>query len=48
MADYEAAAAGEHYDVVAQYGRFPHRNAVVGRENTPEEEKYVAKPRAGF
>jgi uncharacterized protein (DUF924 family) len=40
--------AKKHYDVVAQYGRFPHRNAVVGRENTPEEEKYVAKPRAGF
>lgn len=31
-----------HADIVRQYGRFPHRNAVLGRENTPEEDEYLA------
>lgn len=37
-----------HYDVIARYGRFPHRNAILGRKNTPEEEEYLAQPGAGF
>lgn len=40
--------AKKHYDVIAKYGRFPHRNAVLGRKNTPEEEEYLAQPGAGF
>lgn len=40
----EAAAMGvkyaqAHREVVAKWGRFPHRNAIVGRESTPEEVK---------
>lgn len=31
-----------HADIVRQFGRFPHRNAVLGRENTPEEAEYLA------
>lgn len=31
-----------HADIVRQYGRFPHRNAILGRENTPEEDVYLA------
>ena len=31
-----------HADIVRQYGRFPHRNAILGRENTPEEDEYLA------
>ena len=31
-----------HRDIIAQFGRFPHRNAVLGRENTPEEEQYLS------
>jgi uncharacterized protein (DUF924 family) len=27
----------EHYDTIVQFGRFPHRNAILGRESTPEE-----------
>ena len=30
-----------HRDIVAQFNRFPHRNEVLGRENTPEEEAYL-------
>jgi uncharacterized protein (DUF924 family) len=31
-----------HHDIVEQFGRFPHRNKVLGRKNTPEEEEYLA------
>jgi uncharacterized protein (DUF924 family) len=31
-----------HRDIVEQFGRFPHRNKVLGRENTPEEDEYLA------
>ena len=31
-----------HRDIVEQFGRFPHRNKVLGRENTPEEDAYLA------
>lgn len=30
-----------HRDIVAQFNRFPHRNEVLGRKNTPEEEAYL-------
>ena len=31
-----------HHDIVARFGRFPHRNAVLGRESTEEERAYMA------
>lgn len=31
-----------HRDVVEQWGRFPHRNALLGREDTPEEAAGIA------
>jgi uncharacterized protein (DUF924 family) len=31
----------EHRDIVARFGRFPHRNEVLGREGTPEELEYL-------
>ncbi|MDH4073373.1 MAG: DUF924 domain-containing protein [Gammaproteobacteria bacterium] len=31
-----------HADIVEQFGRFPHRNRIMGRENTPEEAQYLA------
>ncbi len=30
--------AKAHRDIIAQYGRFPHRNAVLGRETRPDEQ----------
>jgi uncharacterized protein (DUF924 family) len=30
-----------HRDVIARFGRFPHRNAVLGRSNTPEEQVWL-------
>jgi uncharacterized protein (DUF924 family) len=31
-----------HADIVEQFGRFPHRNKLLGRENTAEEDEYLA------
>ena len=35
-----------HLEVIERFGRFPKRNAALGRENTPEEIEYVASPEA--
>lgn len=40
--------AERHRDVIVQYGRFPHRNAILGRISTLAEERYLAEPGAGF
>lgn len=40
--------AEAHRAVIARFGRFPHRNAALGRESTPEEEAYLAEPGSGF
>ena len=42
------AYARAHYEVIEKYGRFPHRNAVLGRESTVEEKAYLSEPDAGF
>jgi uncharacterized protein (DUF924 family) len=31
-----------HHDIVEQFGRFPHRNHLLGRQNTQEEDQYLA------
>jgi uncharacterized protein (DUF924 family) len=31
-----------HHDIVEQFGRFPHRNKLLNRENTAEEDEYLA------
>lgn len=33
--------AVEHADIIRRFGRFPHRNAVLGRETTPEEQSFL-------
>lgn len=40
--------ARQHAEVIARYGRFPSRNAALGRESTDEEKAYLAKPGAGW
>jgi uncharacterized protein (DUF924 family) len=37
-----------HRDLIVRFGRYPHRNKVLGRKNTPEEDAYLAQPGAGF
>lgn len=40
--------AHRHRDVIRRFGRFPHRNEVLGRASTAAEEAYLAQPGAGF
>ncbi|GGA11831.1 DUF924 family protein [Dyella caseinilytica] len=40
--------ARRHEAVIARFGRFPHRNGVLGRVSTSEEQRYLAEPGAGF
>lgn len=37
-------SALDHRDAIRRFGRFPHRNTVLGRESTPEEETYLQDP----
>jgi uncharacterized protein (DUF924 family) len=43
---YRYAAA--HRDIIARFGRFPHRNAALGRSNTPEEAEFLKQPGSSF
>ena len=46
LRDYTADAlhwSRDHHDIVSRFGRFPHRNAVMGRISTPEEIAYLAQ-----
>lgn len=40
--------AGMHRDIVARFGRFPHRNAILGRASTPGEEAFLKEPGSSF
>jgi uncharacterized protein (DUF924 family) len=46
--DGAARSAMEHQGIVDRFGRFPHRNAVLGRASTPDEVEHLRKSRAGF
>jgi uncharacterized protein (DUF924 family) len=37
-----------HRDLIARFGRFPHRNAALGRDSTPEELEAMAGPMGRF
>lgn len=39
--------AVQHRDIIVQFGRFPHRNAILGRDSTPEEAEFL-KTHSGF
>ena len=38
--------AEHHRNLIKEFGRFPHRNAILGREDTPEEADYLVSKRA--
>jgi uncharacterized protein (DUF924 family) len=40
--------AWRHWLVIREFGRFPHRNAALGRASTAAERAYLARPGAGF
>lgn len=43
-----AQFADLHADIIEQFGRFPHRNRLLNRENTAEEEEYLATDSPSF
>ncbi|MCP1624217.1 DUF924 family protein [Pseudomonas nitroreducens] len=42
------AYARKHQVVIERFGRFPHRNTILGRESTPEEAKFLTEPGSRF
>jgi len=40
--------AKRHEAIIARFGRFPHRNASLGRSSTPEEETFLKQPGSSF
>lgn len=40
--------AHQHQEVIARFGRFPHRNALLNRSSTELEKAYLAQPGSGF
>ena len=37
-----------HRDIVARFGRFPHRNEILGRDTTDEEAEFLTQPGSSF
>jgi uncharacterized protein (DUF924 family) len=40
--------AERHYVIIERFGRFPHRNEILGRESTPEEVEFLKQPGSSF
>lgn len=40
--------ARRHHEIVARFGRFPHRNAILGRPSTPDEIEFLRQPGSSF
>lgn len=37
-----------HKKIIDRFGRYPHRNAILGRKNTPEEVEFLTQPGSSF
>lgn len=49
LGDAEASRyAIAHQDIIERFGRFPHRNAILGRPSTPEEIAFLQSPMSSF
>jgi uncharacterized protein (DUF924 family) len=40
--------AKRHHDIIARFGRFPHRNAILARSSTPDEIEFLREPGSSF
>ncbi|MDP5291080.1 DUF924 family protein [Oceanimonas sp. CHS3-5] len=38
----------KHRNIIERFGRYPHRNAILGRPSTPEEQAFLEQPGSGF
>jgi uncharacterized protein (DUF924 family) len=51
MKDFDAEQlryAIRHREIIERFGRFPHRNAILGRESTPAELEFLKQPGSTF
>lgn len=46
--EYNLKFMRQHREIIAKFGRFSHRNAVLGRISTPEENEFLSKPGSAF
>lgn len=46
--EHALSFARRHAEVIETFGRFPHRNAILSRPSTPDEEKHLRGPDPGF
>jgi len=44
----DVRSARRHYEIIARFGRFPHRNAALRRESTAEEIEFLRQPGSSF
>lgn len=40
--------AWRHYEIIKRFGRYPHRNDILGRESTPKEIEFLKQPGSSF
>jgi uncharacterized protein (DUF924 family) len=45
---YSHEFAVKHAVIIERFGRFPHRNAILGRPSTPEEIEFLKEPGSSF
>ena len=38
----------QHQNIIKRLGRYPHRNKILGRKSSPEEEEFLTQPGSGF
>lgn len=46
--NYSLDYANRHRAIIERFGRFPHRNKILGRASTPEEFEFLKNPGSGF
>ena len=46
--EYNLDYARRHYEIISRFGRFPHRNKILGRVSTLEEAQFLSVPSSAF
>lgn len=46
--EYNLDFEHRHHEIIARFGRYPHRNAILGRASTPEEIAFLQTPGSSF
>lgn len=46
--DNSVTYGGRHMKIIERFGRFPHRNEILGRASTPEEAEFLKQPGSSF